>query len=603
MSQHYGFETTWGAEPGPKGFTRFRIWAPSVDALTLEIEGQPPLAMERAPAGWFSVAAPVGPGARYMFRLPDGLAVPDPASRLQAGDVHDPSVVLDPRSYAWRHGDWIGRPWHEAVVYELHAGAFGGFAGVQRRLHELKELGVTAIELMPIADFPGQRNWGYDGVLQYAPDTSYGTPDSLKALIDAAHGMDLMVFLDVVYNHFGPDGNYLHAYAKEFFDEREHTPWGAAIDFGKQPVRDYFIENALYWLIEYRFDGLRFDAVHAIRQPEFLDAMAAAIRARIEPGRQVHLVLEHGRNKASHLRHGFDAQWADDTHHCMHVMLTGEHEGYYADFAEPARLLARCLAEGFAFQGEVAGYFGGPRGEPSADLPTTAFVVFLQNHDQIGNRAFGERLTRLADPQALEAATALLLLSPFIPLLFMGEEWGSERPFLFFTDHNPELAELVRKGRREEFRHFAAFADEARRAQIPDPNDSGTFRASIPDFDAAGESPHRERLALHRRLLAIRHEQIVPRIPGCRSAGARAIGSTAVRAAWKMGDGSVLTIASNLGADAVAVDPFPGHLLFQPRPTPGEPGASDSAQLGTLPARTTVAFLAEPGEPAGESGE
>jgi maltooligosyltrehalose trehalohydrolase len=591
MAQQFSFARTWGAELVPEGFTRFRLWAPSVEALTLAIEGQPPTPMERAGAGWFEAEAPVGAGARYRYRLPDGLEVPDPASRLQAGDLHDPSIVVDPSSYRWRHGDWMGRPWPEAVLYELHAGAFGGFAGVQRRLHELKELGVTAVELMPIADFPGRHNWGYDGVLQYAPDTACGTPDELKSLIDAAHGIGLMVFLDVVYNHFGPDGNYLHVYAKPFFDESKHTPWGAAIDFTRQPVRDYFIENALYWLMEYRFDGLRFDAVHAILQPQFLDDMAAAVRARIEPGRHVHLVLEHGRNKASHMRHGFDAQWADDTHHCLHVLLTGEREGYYADYADPAGLLARCLAEGFAFQGEVSKYFGGPRGEPSGDLPPTAFVIFLQNHDQIGNRAFGDRLTRLSDPKALEAATALLLLAPQIPLLFMGEEWGTERPFLFFTDHSRELAEAVRKGRREEFKQFAAFADEKRRAQIPDPNDPGTFRASVPDFEAAARSPHRERLALYRELLAARHQRIVPHIPGCRSSGAQAIGKAAVRAAWRLGNGAVLTIATNLDAEPVAVDPCPGGLLFQ-----SAPGASDAVQHGRLPARSTVAFLAEPDE-------
>ncbi|MBV9757465.1 MAG: malto-oligosyltrehalose trehalohydrolase [Alphaproteobacteria bacterium] len=586
MTQHHAFAKSWGAEPGPPGFTRFRLWGPSVEAVTLEIEGQPPTTMDREADDWFAAVAPVGAGAHYRYRLPSGLLVPDPASRLQAGDVHDASVVVDPRAYRWRHGDWRGRPWHEAVIYELHVGAFGGFAGVQRRLHELKETGFAAIELMPIADFPGQHNWGYDGVLPYAPDAAYGTPDDLKALIDAAHGLGLMIFLDVVYNHFGPDGNYLHAYAAAFFDESKHTPWGAAIDFRRQPVRDFFIENALYWLIEYRFDGLRFDAVHAIPQPEFLDAMAARIRQGVEPGRHVHLVLEHGGNKASHLRAGFDAQWADDTHHCLHVMLTGETEGYYGDFQEPAPLLARCLAEGFGYQGEVSRYSGKPRGEPSADLPTTAFVIALQNHDQIGNRAFGERLTRLADPEALGAATALLLLAPFVPLVFMGEEWGSERPFLYFTDHNPELAELVRNGRRDEFKHFAAFADEQRRAQIPDPNDAATFRASMPDFDVATAPPHAQRLALYRELLRVRHQDVVPRIPGCRSAGAQAIGEAAVRAAWIMGDGTRLIVATNLGAAAVQTEAAAGGLLFQ-----SSYGAADALRLGQLRARTTVALL------------
>ena len=588
MTAHYAFAKSWGAELGPEGFTTFRLWAPSAESIILEIEGQPPTPMLREAGGWYSAVAPVGAGARYRYRLPEGLAVPDPASRLQAADVHDSSVVVDPRSYSWHHAAWKGRPWHEAVIYELHAGAFGGIA---RHLHELKELGITAVELMPIADFPGARNWGYDGVLHYAPDTAYGTPDALKALIDKAHGMGLMMLLDVVYNHFGPDGNYLHVYAKQFFDDSRRTPWGAAIDFRQQPVCDYFIENALYWLREYRFDGLRFDAANAIGEPDFLDGMAAAIRKRIEPDRHVHLILEHGRNKASHLRRGFDAQWSDDAHHSLHVMLTGESDGYYVDYPEPARLLARSLAEGFAFQGEVSRYYGGPRGEPSADLPSTAFVIYLQNHDQVGNRAFGERVTRLADAKALEAATALILLAPFIPLLFMGEEWGSERPFLFFTDHNSDLAELVRQGRREEFRHFAAFADAGRRAQIPDPNDPATFRASIPDFDAANESPHRERRALYRDLLALRHRHITPRIPGCRSAGARALGAAAVPAAWTMGDGARLTIASNLGPGAVAIAPPPDAMLFQ-----SDAGVADAAQGGRLPGRSAVAFLAEESE-------
>jgi maltooligosyltrehalose trehalohydrolase len=586
MTQHHAFAKSWGAEAGPRGFTRFRIWGPSAETITLEIDGQPPTPMDRDDEGWFAAVAPVGAGAHYRYRLPNGLVVPDPASRMQAGDVHDSSVVVDPLAYGWRHGDWRGRPWHESVIYELHVGVLGGFAGVQRRLHELKELGFTAVELMPIADFPGRHNWGYDGVLPYASDRAYGTPDELKALIDSAHGLGLTVFLDVVYNHFGPDGNYLHAYARPFFDEHKHTPWGAAIDFRRPAVRDFFIENALYWLIEYRFDGLRFDAVHAILQPEFLDAMAARIRRAVEPGRHVHLVLEHGGNKASHLRAGFDAQWADDTHHCLHVMLTGETEGYYGDFREPARLLARCLTEGFAYQGEVSRHSGKPRGEPSADLPSTAFVISLQNHDQIGNRAFGDRLTRLADPEALVAATALLLLSPFIPLVFMGEEWGSERPFLYFTDHNPELAELVRKGRRDEFKHFAAFADAQRRAQMPDPNDPATFRASIPDFDAATAKPHAERLALYRELLRLRHHQIVPRLPGCRSAGAAAIGGAAVCAAWTMGDGTRLSIATNLGSAAVQTEFCTGDLLFQT-----SYGAADALRLGLLRARTTVALL------------
>jgi maltooligosyltrehalose trehalohydrolase len=376
------------------------------------------------------------------------------------------------------------------VIYELPPGTFGGFDGIRAELPRLAALGVTVIELMPIADFPGQHNWGYDGVLPYAPDAAYGTPEALKALVDAAHGLGLMVMLDVVYNHFGPDGAYLHAYAKSFFREDLHTPWGAAIDFDRPEVQQYFEQNALYWLMEYRFDGLRFDAVHAIGSPAFLDQLAAFLRSGVEPGRYIHLVLEHEGNAARHLREsatapGFDAQWTDDVHHCLHVLLTGEDEGYYEDFRDPINQLARCMAEGFAYQGEISPHSGKPRGEPSGHLPSTSFVICLQNHDQIGNRAMGDRLTMLANPQGLRAATALLLLAPFIPLLFMGEEVFSKTPFLFFTDHNDELAELVRNGRREEFKHFAAFQDPERRERIPDPNAASTFTASIPEFEGS----------------------------------------------------------------------------------------------------------------------
>jgi maltooligosyltrehalose trehalohydrolase len=568
------------------GRVKFRVWAPSVQTVSLQLDRDAPRPMHATRGGWFEGDAKASPGTEYRFILPDGLAVPDPASRAQADDVHGASLVVDPHAYAWINTGWRNRPWHEAVVYELHPGAYGGFNGIRARLAELAELGVTAIELMPIADFPGRHNWGYDGVLPYAPDRAYGTPNELKSLIDAAHGHGLMVFLDVVYNHFGPDGAYLHAYAKEFFDPDVHTPWGAAIDFKRPEVRSYFIDNALMWLNEYRFDGLRFDAVHAISPPDFLTGLAAEIRARA--AHPAHLILEHEGNKASLLRgpeaNLFDAQWADDWHHCLHVLLTGETEGYYESFAQhPAQQLARALAEGFVFQGETSPHHGTPRGEPSADLPSTAFVICLQNHDQIGNRAMGERLTQLANPDALRAATALLLLSPFIPMLFMGEEWGTTTPFLFFTDHNEDLAKLVREGRRREFAHFAAFKDEARRAQIPDPNARATFEASIPNQAEASTPPHAATLDLHRRLLALRHAHITPGIPGARSTGASVLGEKAVRAGWRLGNATSLVLISNFGDTEVAFEPPPGRLIFT---TSKEPGR-------TVPARATLAYLAD----------
>jgi maltooligosyltrehalose trehalohydrolase len=578
-------EMLWGPRQTAPGLTRFPLWAPDCDAVALEIEGMPPQPMQRAADGWFTAEAPVGPGAHYRFRISPDLAVPDPASRCQAADVHGFSVVTAPDEFAWQHGDWAGRPWHETVLYEVHAGAMGGFAGIEQALPRLAELGVTAIELMPIAAFPGARNWGYDGVLPFAPQPGYGSPDDLKRLVDAAHGHGLMLFLDVVYNHFGPDGAYLHAYAKRFFDEARQTGWGAAIDFRQAAAAAYFEENARYWLEEFRFDGLRFDAVHAIAPKSWLAALPAKLRAAC-PGRHIHLVLENEENAARLLRpdataEGYDAQWNDDGHNALHAMLTGERESYYAPFAEqPAAKVARALAEGFVFQGAPD-----ERGEPSGHLPPTAFVLFLQNHDQVGNRALGERLVQLAKPEALAAATALLLLAPQIPLLFMGEEWGASAPFLFFTDHNDELAPLVREGRRREFARFAAFSDPALRERIPDPNATVSFTSSIPDPAEAEATPHDAVLALHRRLLALRHREIVPRLPGARALGATAIGAAAVEARWRLGDGSLLTIAANCGEDPVACRAA-GAVLFD-----GRTGAARSLAAGSLPGFCTVALL------------
>lgn len=580
----------WGAVITPHG-TRFRVWAPDAPSLTLEVEGRDALALARDAEGWFEAVLPCPAGTRYRYRLPEtlagGIAVPDPASRRQSGDVHGWSVVVDPHGYAWTTRGWHGRPWHESVVYEMHAGAFGGFDGIRAQLPRLAALGVTMIELMPVSDFPGARNWGYDGVLPYAPDETYGTPEALKALVDAAHAAGIGVMLDVVYNHFGPDGAYLHVYAKPFFDPDRHTPWGAAIDFREAQVRDFFIENALMWLEEYRLDGLRFDAVNAYRDPEFIATMGRSIRAALPAGRHVALVLENEFNEARFLPHPYDAQWTDDWHHCVHVLLTGETEGYYAGFRDAAPLLARSLAEGFAYQGETPPA-GEPRGEPSGHLPPTAFVISLQTHDQVGNRAFGERPTALADPDALHAASVLLLLSPMIPMLFMGEEWGSAAPFLFFTDHNAELAPLVRDGRRREFAHFAAFHDPARRDRIPDPNDPATFAAAIPDPAEAERPPHDVLLARTQALLALRRRFVVPRIPGARSAGAAVIGPKAVQAAWRMGDGALLTIAVNLAPEPVAIAHPAGEVLYGT----GERLASVTRE-GALPGHSAVAFLAE----------
>jgi maltooligosyltrehalose trehalohydrolase len=511
---------------------------------------------------------------------------------LQDGGVHGWSVVVDPRAHEW-HLDWPGRPWHEAVIEEVHVGLAGGFMKLAERLEDSRELGFTAVELMPLAAFPGERNWGYDGVLPFAPAASYGSPGELKTLIDRAHALGLMVLLDVVYNHFGPDGNYLHAYAPQFFDAAVHTPWGAAIDFKRGEVEAFFLHNALYWLNEYRFDGLRFDATHAIAPQNALLELARRIRAGVPAGRQVHLVVEHEGNRDSLLGGGerFDAQWADDFHHCVHRLLTGEDEGYYRDFPDPAALLARCLADGFAWQGERTPR-GRARGEPSAALPTTAFVICLQNHDQVGNRAMGERLSTLANADALRAAEALLLLTPQIPLALMGEADGSRAPFLYFTDHQPELAKLVRDGRRAEFAGFAGFADPRRRDQIPDPNAEATFLLSVPDANDAEPTTRAASREGARRtwrlLLTLRRRHIVPRIPGTRSLGAWPLGESGVLARWGMGDASELVIACNLGPSALPIEAVDGPMLFETHA-----GDAEAVREGRLPARSTVAFLLE----------
>ncbi|USI71678.1 malto-oligosyltrehalose trehalohydrolase [Sphingomonas morindae] len=539
----------WGATPRDDGTTRFRLWAPALDALTLELDGGAAVAMTPAGEGWFEAIAPAPPGTRYRFRIKDDLAVPDPAARAQAEDVHGWSLVVDP-AHDWQNGDWRGRPWAETVLYELHPGLMGGFDGIAEALPRLAELGVTAIELMPVAAVSGRRNWGYDGVLPYAPANQYGTPAAFKTMVDRAHGLGLMVFLDVVYNHFGPDGNYLSAYAPAFFHEEKHTPWGGAIAFDRAPVADFFIDNARMWIEEYRLDGLRFDAVHAIGDPAFLDRMAQAIRAGAGD-RHVHLVLENEENDADRLApERFDAQWNDDFHNVLHVLLTDERDAYYQDFADrPAERLARCLAEGFIYQGDPSpNHDGAPRGRPSAHLPPTRFVSFLQNHDQIGNRAMGERLTRLAGAERLRAATGLLLLAPQIPLLFMGDELGSESPFLFFTDFHDALADAVREGRRKEFAKFAAFQSEDARARIPDPNAAATFEASRVAPGPESESWR----GLYMRLLALRRTRIVPHLEGATSLGAEAIGDKAVVARWRLGNGETLGIALNFGVGDVA---------------------------------------------------
>ncbi len=593
-SAHRRHRMPFGAECQDDGSVRFRLWAPSHARIGMVLDGAAtPEPMQRDDAGWHSlVSRQARPGTRYQFVLPDGLRVPDPASRHQPEDVHGPSEVIDPITYVWQDTGWRGRPWSEAVVYELHVGAFtpaGTFRAIIDRLDHLVGLGVTAIELMPIADFPGSRNWGYDGVLPYAPDASYGRPEDLKALVDAAHARRLMVLLDVVYNHFGPDGAYQHVVTPQAFTDRHKTPWGAAINTdGAQagPVRDYFIHNALYWIEEFHLDGLRLDAVHAILDDSprhLLAELAERVRAAA-PDRPVHLILENEENQAHRLARDaqgrprwYTAQWNDDVHHVLHVAASGESGGYYGDYHGDTDKLGRALAEGFAFQGEMMPYRGHPRGEPSAGLPPEAFVAFIQNHDQIGNRAFGDRLTAFAPADAVRAVAAVYLLLPQIPMLFMGEEWAAAQPFPFFCDFQPELAEAVRNGRRAEFARFPEFQDPAQRERIPDPTAPATFESAKLAWDDTERAPHAGWLDWYRRILALRHAEICPRLPQLtRSGRYEVLGPGVVRVCWSIGDsGETLVLAANLSdRPAASVPEASGTVLWL------EGSTGDDAGLG-----------------------
>ncbi|MDO1528805.1 malto-oligosyltrehalose trehalohydrolase [Fulvimonas sp. R45] len=531
----------YGAHLLDDGRACFRLWAPDAGQVELLLHGTA-RPMWREDGGDHVLVAGAAAGDRYAYRV-DGRRVPDPASRLQPDGVHGDSAVDDPAAYDWRHRDWRGRPWREAVICELHAGAMGGFDGVRRALPRLAACGYTALELMPVAAFDGARNWGYDGVLPYAPHPAYGTPTALRALVDEAHGLGLMVLLDVVYNHFGPSGNELPRYASGFFRADRPTAWGSAIDFRRPQVARYFVDNALMWLRDYHLDGLRLDAVHAIEPRGFLEHLAAEVR-RACAGREAHLVLENEHNDAGLLRGGYDAQWNDDAHNALHVLLTGEREGYYADFAaDPTAALATALGEGFVFQGQ-RDRRGVARGEPAAGLPPEAFVLFLQNHDQVGNRPLGERLTALADPRDLRAATALVALCPMVPLFFMGEECGCTTPFLYFTDYDGELAGQVREGRRAEFAQFAGFADPARRARIPDPNAPRSFAGSIPAVDDPVAAARHAQWFAH--LLSLRKARVGMQAGAAHALGCRVLAERALHARWRLADGSRWELALNL---------------------------------------------------------
>jgi maltooligosyltrehalose trehalohydrolase len=564
--------TPLGATCEPGG-VRFRVWAPERRAVELRVETPGREAthpLQKDAYGFFSgFVAGLGPGDLYRFRLDGAGPFPDPASRFQPRGVHGPSEVVDPEAFAWSDAGFGGAPLETLVVYELHVGAFspaGTFAGAAEKLPALVELGVTAIELMPLADFPGARNWGYDGVSLFAPARCYGRPDELRRLVDQAHRLGLGVLLDVVYNHFGPDGAYWGLFSPHYFSQVHETPWGAALNLdgpASGPVRDFFVENAVRWLQEYHLDGLRLDATHALVDEgprHFLAELQARVRAALP--RPVLLIAEDHRNLAAMVRPeaeggwGLDAVWADDFHHGLRRCLAGDHEGYYRDFSGTVADLASTLRDGWFFKGQRSEHFGGPRGTDPSGLEPRRFVFFLQNHDQVGNRALGERLHHQVDPAVYRAAIVLLLCAPETPLVFMGQEWAAPSPFLFFTDHEPGLGRLVTEGRRREFRGFSAFSDRRQRERIPDPQAVATFERSRLDWTRAGVEPHASVRRLHRALFRLRREEPLLRDSPGRSVQVTALGRDALCLEYGRGARALLVVVRLAGEGKVELRPL-----------------------------------------------
>jgi maltooligosyltrehalose trehalohydrolase len=563
VGRTFSFETSWGANYSDAGM-RFRLWAPGAKAVELVAgpdHAPESMPMQKGEGGWWDVTTgKLQPDSAYGFRVDDGNVVPDPAARAQMGDVHGRSKLVDPSAYQWQTADWKGRPWHEVVFYELHTGTFtleGTFDAAIGKLDYLQKIGITAIELMPVAQFGGRHGWGYDGVLLYCPHEAYGGAEGLKRLVDAAHERSLMVFLDVVYNHFGPDGNYIPSYLPEFFHADIQTPWGAAIAYDQEPVRRFMIENALYWLTEYRIDGLRLDAIDSIKDTTdvpLVKELAARVRELIID-RHVHITTEDERNITWHIERNDQAsislvsgEWNDDFHHTAHVIATNEQEAYYRDYEiDTARQMARALATGFVFQGQYSKHREREVGESSAHLPPTAFVHFIQNHDQIGNRAFGDRLRSLSSARAYDCLQAILLLSPQIPLMFQGDEFGDANSFCFFTDFQGELGEAVSKGRKAEFKNFSAFEDERAAEVFPDPNDAATFFDSKLDWSQLLRPIQRRRLQVTQDLLNVRRAVLMPLVENVKGhCGSAFVDGRAFAVTWKLQNNKIYHLFANL---------------------------------------------------------
>lgn len=553
---------------------RFRIFAPDAEVVVLRLEGRGDRPMQREPDRVFSHEEPdVAAGQRYSYVVDGQGPWPDPWSRAQPDGVHGASAVVDPTTFTWTDDGWQGHPRTHLVIYELHVGTFtpeGTFAAAMERLPWLQALGVTAVELMPVAAFPGTRNWGYDGAALFAPSAHYGTPDDLRRFVDRAHALGLSVLQDVVYNHLGPDGAYLAAFVPPVLTTRHLSSWGAGIDLdgpASAHVRRTFLDNALQWLVEYHMDGLRLDATHALEDASdehWLAALAREVRETLGQRRQVHLIAEDDRNMASLVRPreaggtGLDGVWADDFHHIVRRRVAGDHEAYFQDFAGTTQELATVLRQGWLFTGQYSPRRKAPRGSPTDDVPLSASVICVQNHDQIGNRAFGERLHHQVDSDTWLAISTLLLMTPHTPLLFMGQEWSASTPFLFFTDHEEALGALVTSGRRAEFGAFSAFGGESARAAIPDPQAVGTWRASVLDWDEVTAPAHARTVALYRQLLALRASLLfdAPRVPDVVHAEAPDDDTVIMR--QPAADGAPLLVVMSLARGPVSI-PLAAH--------------------------------------------
>ncbi len=615
-----------GAHSTPEG-VHFAVWASAadrVDVMVEERDSRHPFRLHRQADGLYTGEIPgLRAGARYWYRLDEEHCYPDPASRFQPEGVHGPSEVIDPTSFVWTDDHWKGLDPDRLIIYELHVGAYtleGTFAALTEQLIELAHLGVTAIEVMPIADFPGRWNWGYDGVAWWAPSRVYGRPDDLRRLVDEAHRLGIGVILDVVYNHFGPEGAYWRAFSPEYFTDRHMTPWGDAINYdgpGSASVREFVIQNATHWIQEYHIDGLRLDATHHLRDdssPHILAELAERVRAAAAP-RPVILIAEDERNDVRLIRpresggYGLDGVWADDFHHAARVLLTGERDSYYADFAGTTEELARCLSSGFLYQGQALPRTGEPRGTTVTDEPGSAFVICTQNHDQVGNRAFGERIGHQIASDRSAVAAALLLCAPATPMIFMGQEFNASSPFLFFTDFGGDLGPRVTAGRREEFAAFRAFADHSMRDSIPDPEEERSFQASkLPLIERQVRAPLYH---LYRTLLALRRTDKVLSDPARRRTRTTPVGAQIVVVhRWSEDNREHRVLVANFGsasqlprATTPVLQHVPAGRWRQMLSTTDAkfggihqayPISADVPERITIPARSAVIFAVEP---------